>query len=287
MEKIEILCDYQENFESESNDGYINDHQTKETFIEIEKAIKLLGYPCEIFGGVPELLLAQNSKMNLKNRIFLNLSDGLSHQYSRVQVPILCDILGVKYSGGNPFTVALTSNKFYTKLAVEKIGVPIAWSILVTANNLPEDKILNAIPYPVIVKPNCEGSSVGIDSLSICYNLKQLNSKISDMLEKYSEIIIEKFIAGYDITNFIIGNTGNYPLNQTLVALHDNKVIENEAVMSINDYIDLKNSYENALSYISNQTNKKILDYSQAIASHLNVYDIARIDYRVTKSGQI
>ena len=127
MEKIEILCDYQENFESESNDGHINDHQTKETFIEIEKAIKLLGYPCEIFGGVPELLLAQNSKMDLKNKIFLNLSDGLSHQYSRVQIPILCDILGVKYSGGNPFTVALTSNKFYTKLAVEKMGVPVPW----------------------------------------------------------------------------------------------------------------------------------------------------------------
>lgn len=287
MEKIEILCDYQENFESESNDGYINDHQTKETFIEIEKAIKLLGYPCEIFGGVPELLLAQNSKKDFKNRIFLNLSDGLNHHYSRVQIPILCDILGVKYSGGNPFTVALTSNKFYTKLAVEKMGIPIPWGILVTANNLPDLRTLNTIPYPVIVKPNCEGSSVGIDSSSICYNLEQLNSKLFVMLEKYSEIIIEKFIVGYDITNFIIGNTGNYPLNQTLIALHDNKVIENEAVMSINDYINLKNSYENAISYISNLTNKKILDYTQTIVSHLNVYDIARIDYRVTKSGQI
>lgn len=287
MEKIEILCDYQENFESKSNDGHINDHQTKETFIEIEKSIRSLGYSCEIFGGVPELLRAQNLQINLKNRMFLNLSDGLNQQYSRVQIPILCDILGVKYSGGNPFTVALTSNKFYTKLAVEKIGIPVPWSILVTTDNLPDDRTLSVIPYPVLIKPNCEGSSVGIDSSSICYNLKQLNSKISDMLQTYSEIIVEKFIAGYDITNFIIGNVGNYLLNQTLVALHDNKIIENEAIMSIDDYIGLKNSYENALYCISDSTNKKILDYTQSIVSHLNVYDIARIDYRVTKSGEI
>lgn len=287
MEKIEILCDYQENFESESNEGYINDHQTKETFIEIENAIKSLGYYCEIFGGVPELLLAQNTKTDLSDRIFLNLSDGLNHQYSRVQVPILCDILGVRYSGGNPFTVALTSNKFYTKLAVEKIGIPVPWGILVTTNNIPDHKTLNTIPYPVIVKPNCEGSSVGIDSSSICYDFKQLYSKLFNMLKKYSEIIVEQFIAGYDITNFIIGNIGNYPLNQTLVALRDNKVIENEAIMSINDYINLKNSYENAVSCISEATNKKILNYTQTIVSKLDVYDIARIDYRVTKSEQI
>ena len=287
MEKFEILCDYQENFESESSNGHINDHQTKETFIEIEKSIKALGYPCEIFGGVPELLQAQNSNLDITDTIFLNLSDGLSQQYSRVQIPILCDLLGVKYSGGNPFTVALTSNKFYTKLAVEKLGVPIPWSILVTMNNLPDERTLKTIPYPVIIKPNCEGSSVGIDSSSICKNVEQLHFKMFVMLEKYSEIIIEKFIAGYDITNFIIGNVKNFRLNQTLVALHDNKIIENQEIMSINDYVELKNSYENALRCISDLTNKKIMRYSESIASNLNIYDIARIDYRVTKLGEI
>lgn len=287
MEDIRIICDYQENFESKSNDGHINDHQTMETFTEIEKSIRALGYKCSIFGGVPELLKAQNSKQNLENKLFLNLSDGLSHLYSRVQIPILCDILGIKYSGGNAFTVALTSNKFYTKLAVEKIGVPIPWSILVTLNNLPDERTLKTIPYPVIVKPNCEGSSVGIDSSSICHNLEQLQSKLFEMLKLYSEIIVEKFISGYDVTNFIIGNVGDFQLNQTLVALHDNELINNETVMSVNDYIELKNSYENAAHYISDLTNKKIMNYSQSIVSQLNIYDIARIDYKVTHDGEI
>lgn len=287
MEEIEIICDFQENFESKSNDGHINDHQTMETFLEIEKSIKSLGYTCTIFGGVPELLKVQNTNLNPKNKIFLNLSDGLNHLYSRVQVPILCDILGVKYSGGNPFTVALTSNKFYTKLAVEKIGIPIPWSILITANNLPDERTLRTIPYPVIIKPNCEGSSVGIDSSSICHNLEQLYPKMLETLKIYSEIIVEKFISGYDVTNFIIGNSGDFCLNQTLVALHDNIVINNETVMSINDYINLKNSYEDARYYISEFTNKHIMDYSESICSRLNVYDIARIDYKVTTTGEI
>lgn len=287
MKKIEIICDYQENFESKSNQGHINDHQTKETFIEIEKSINSLGYECSIFGGVPELLKAYNSQIDLKNKIFLNLSDGLSHQYSRVQIPILCDILGLDYSGGNPFTVALTSNKFYTKLAVEKIGVPIPWGILVTANNLPDERTLKAVPYPVIVKPNNEGSSVGIDSTSICHNFEELMPKMQEMLDKYSEIIIEKFISGYDVTNFIIGNYRDFQINQTLVALHGNELINNYSVMSIDDYLKLNNSYENATYYISNETNTLIKRYSESIVTHLNVFDIARIDYKVTTSGEI
>lgn len=287
MKKIEIICDYQENFESKSNQGHINDHQTKETFIEIEKSINSLGYECSIFGGVPELLKAHNSQIDLKDKIFLNLSDGLSHQYSRVQIPILCDILGLDYSGGNPFTVALTSNKFYTKLAVEKIGVPIPWGILVTANNLPDVRTLKAVSYPVIVKPNNEGSSVGIDSTSICHNSDELVPKMLEMLDKYSEIIIEKFISGYDVTNFIIGNYRDFQINQTLVALHGNELINNYSVMSIDDYVNLNNSYENAVYYISNETNILIMRYSESIVTRLNVFDIARIDYKVTTSGEI
>lgn len=287
MKKIEIICDYQENFESKSSNGHINDHQTMETFTEIEKSIKSLGYECAIFGGVPELLKAEKLKINSKDKIFLNLSDGLNHQYSRVQIPILCDILGLNYSGGNPFTVALTSNKFYTKLAVEKMGIPIPEGILVTANNIPDERTIKTIAYPVIIKPNCEGSSVGIDSSSICHNLQELVHKMHEMLNIYTEIIIEKFISGYDVTNFIIGNSGDFRLNQTLVALRDNELINNETVMSIDDYLNKKNSYENAIDHISDLTNNMIRSYSESIVTQLNVFDIARIDYKVTTSGEI
>lgn len=287
MNEILILCDYQENFESKSEDGHINDHQTKETFLEIEKAIKSLGYTCSIFGGVPELLQAQDKKTNYEDKMFLNLSDGLNQQYSRVQIPILCDILGIKYSGGNPFTVALTSNKFYSKLAVEKIGIPVPKGILVTKNNFPDERTLKTISYPIIIKPNCEGSSVGIDSSSICYNLEQIHIKLCQMLKTFSEVIIEEFISGYDITNFIIGNSKVYRINQTLIAFHNNTVIKDNAIMSISDYVRLNNSYEDAKNYIQNNINKMIMEYSETIVTQLNVFDIARIDYRVTSSGEI
>ena len=287
MNEILILCDYQENFESKSKDGHINDHQTKETFLEIESSIKSLGYSCAIFGGVPELLEAQSKKINYEDKIFLNLSDGLNQQYSRVQIPILCDILGMKYSGGNPFTVALTSNKFYSKLAVEKMGIPVPKGILVTKNNLPDKRTLKAITYPVIIKPNCEGSSVGIDSSSVCYDSEQMHVKLCQMLKLFPEIIVEEFIFGYDITNFIIGNPKEFRINQTLIALHNNIVIKDNAIMSISDYVNLNNSYEDAKNYISNKANKKIMEYTETIVAKLNIFDIARIDYRVTGSGEI
>lgn len=180
--EYKLICDYQENFESVSRDGHINDHQDQETFERILTAIRNTGYDCEIFEGVPALLSALNNKHSFSNTIFLNLSDGMSQQYSRTQIPILCELLNVPYSGGNAFAVALTSNKYYTKLAVEKLGVKTPKSILATKKNYPDPLTLKTIQYPVIVKPNAEGSSVGITDKSICTTDAELSTLLDRQL---------------------------------------------------------------------------------------------------------
>ena len=122
--KYKIICDYQENFKSVSQNGHINDHQDKETFENIQSALKQKGYDCEIFEGVPALLEAINRKVLYPDTIFLNLSDGMEQHYSRVQIPILCELLNVPQSGGNAFTVnaAPYAVGFYHKIGFEDVA---------------------------------------------------------------------------------------------------------------------------------------------------------------------
>jgi len=288
MRKIQLIFDYRENFSSQSKKGFHNDHQSLENIQEIYKVIKQLGYDCELFGGVNELICAYHGKKSISTTdAYLNLSDGLTQEYSRVQIPILCDLLGLKYSGGGPFSVALATNKYYSVLAAKKIGVPVSRSALFLPEMLPDDLALSDLTYPVILKPNTKGSSVGINNKSVCKSKKEVKEQIDFLSDQFSEILIEEYVPGYDATNFIIGNGDNILLNEVVLALHDNIIYNKNEVMSIDDYALKKNSYISPDQFLSTEIIENIKSYTQKITQHFATYDFSRLDYRVNKNGDI
>ena len=137
MPKISIISDFRESFPTKDTNGktIFNDHPRKQSIEAVCHSLKNKGYDCSIFGGVPELTTAfANNEPIDKNAIYVNMSDGMTQPYSRVQIPILCDMLGIKYSGSGPFEVALMTNKHYTKLAVQEKGILCPQGMLITEN---------------------------------------------------------------------------------------------------------------------------------------------------------
>ena len=287
MNNIKIICDFRENYPSYCEQHHYNDHQDKDTFVRIKNAICNLGYNCEIFGGVQELLFAINRNESFPNTIFLNLSDGMSQNYSRVQVPVLCDILGVKYSGSGPFEVALTTNKYYSQLAVENIGINVPKAILITKNDILDIAKIVDINFPIIVKPNSAGSSIGITPKNYCSNKDEVKQIVRKLLNDFDELIVEQYIPGYDVTNFIIGNSPEFYLNEVLVAQHHNKVFFDTEAISYEDYARNQTSHVMASKYLDKILIERIKQATKDIIEELKVNDIARIDYRVTDKGSI
>lgn len=288
MRKIQIIYDRREDFSTQSSEGFHNDHQSRENIQSIYKAIIELGYDCELFGGVDKLINSYNKKEYISiDDAYLNLSDGLTQEYSRVQIPIICDLIGLKYSGGNPFSVALATNKYYSILAAQKIGIPVSRSILVIQNILPDNLSLSMMTYPVILKPNTKGSSIGISNKSVCNSKEEVYKLLEIMIPKFSEILIEEYVPGYDATNFIIGNDNNILLNEVVLGVHDNIIYNQNEVMSIDDYALGRNSYIVPDNILSVHTIEKIKTYSEQITKHFGTYDFSRLDYRVNEKGEI
>ncbi len=52
------------------------------------------------------------------------------------------------------------------------------------------------LKYPLIIKPNNEGSSIGV---KICKNISALKRSINILLKSYDTIIIEKFVSGQEV----------------------------------------------------------------------------------------
>lgn len=289
MKNIKIVCDFREDFNNFSDSNIVfNDHPTRKSVEEICRILNACGYNSEIFGGVNQLIEAYRKNVNLTQSLMLNMSDGLTQPYSRIQVPMLCEMLNANYSGSPIFAVALMNNKHYSKIAVNELNINIPIGILIN-NNL-EERIsisdTNLPDFPLIVKPNTECSSLGISQSSVCYNMEQLINALNES-KKYTEVVIEEYIPGYEITDLIIGNPGDYRFNEViLTSIYDKIILSNEVLGLREKSQKLRKQYP-ANKYISAELCSKIKETSLRIFEHFGARDIARIDYRVTVTGEI
>ena len=62
--------------------------------------------------------------------------------------------------------------------------------------NLLKKTTSNNIKFPVVIKPNDEGSSIGV---KICNNLRFLKKEFSILKKKYKSLIVETYIPGQEI----------------------------------------------------------------------------------------
>lgn len=280
--KFLVICDYRENFKnyscSDSSSSY-NDHANKKNIQEIISGIRNLQYECEYFGGIPELVHAIEYNERFEDCIFLNFTDGMDQNYSRIQAPALLDILNVPYSGSGVFPSALMNNKHFCKQALSNSSIDMPKSCIVNAQIPLSIKELKNWKTPLFVKPNCEGSSLGISQSSVCHSIPDLEKEIKKLLKDFEELIVEEYVTGVDVTNYLIGNSSDYPINEIVSAeLFDKSPFA--IYGSIEKQNKLRTLYYND-EFLPIDMVHKIQQQSIFIAQTIGVYDICRIDYRV------
>lgn len=284
---FKVIADCREDFVSPFSDGKFNDHPRRESVMEFCAAAQEIGYSCSYFGGTPALIHAIDTNSNFGDDIFINMSDGLDQKNARIQIPVCCELLRVSYSGCDPFVVALASNKHYAKLAVKSLGLLAPYGALVTRENQSAIYKLNSIKYPIIIKPNTEGSSVGIDANSVAHDQYSAIKRIEYLLTYFDEVVFEEYIAGYEVTNLLVGNGKTYSFNEAILTSMSGKKVFSSEVFGMSEKRD--KTYENALAkyHLPQNVIETISNTSQAIFRGLGMRDVARIDYRVTETGEV
>ena len=289
--KIYIVGEYREQFTSKIKGENFNPHPSYSCITDIQRACEEKGINCIYFGGIYELIHAIDTNMQFDpNDLFLNISDGLTQSYCRIQAPVLLDLLGVKYTGSSPFAVGLMNNKHYTKLALRKMNyskMHIPKDLLLENTQLPYEKQLSQIEYPIIIKPNNDGFSMGIDNKSVVYSYAEAKEKIDCLQEEYTEILVEKYIPGTDVSVFLIGNTSKLVVNEAIIYKTYGSFHQEVAVRDIYAKANRLSEKYPASEYLSKDMIKQLLKKKKKIFNSLNVRDIARIDYRITADNKI
>ena len=112
----------------------------------------------------------------------------------------LLDLTGVPYTGSGHLASALAMDKDLSKHLFRAAGVPTADWLMAPVT---VEEVRASLGFPVIVKPSKQGSTVG---LSIVKSPEQLQPAIEAALEHDDEVMIERFIAGRELTVGILGD---------------------------------------------------------------------------------
>ncbi len=112
--------------------------------------------------------------------------------------------IGVPYTGAGSASSKLAIHKSLAKERFLAAGVPTARSetLCLTAGQVPN----LTIKAPLVIKPPLEGSSVGIQ---IVKTQGEVAAALLKAAEKYSEVLIEEFIEGKELT---VGILNDVPL---------------------------------------------------------------------------
>ena len=222
--------------------------------------------------------------------LVFNTAEGTHGRFREAFYPGLFEQLGIAFTGSDAWVCALTLDKQLTKMTVAHHGVPTPRWIFVEDMEGWTDPDLT---FPVIVKPNYEGSSKGITMDSVVEEPGLLKARVTDILAKYpSGLLIEEFIVGRDIVvPFLERASPDTGGVMTPAAYKFDESIIGKRKYNIYDY-QLKCVSSEAVEVIcpapvSDDVRDQLIALSAKAFRALGVRDLGRIDWRVTDDGRV
>ena len=190
----------------------------------------------------------------------------------------LLELRDKKYTGSGVLASSMGMDKNISKILFENAGVHTAKWFVVDGNRINTNEINNRIKnefgFPCIIKPNDQGSTVG---LTLLKNLDETEKAIKLALQFSSKALIEQYIAGRELT----------------VAILDSEPLPVLEIVPKGGLYDYQAKYTKGMSeyLVPADIPEKIFKETQLQAKKaydvLCCKDYARVDFRLSEKNEI
>ncbi|WP_371805481.1 D-alanine--D-alanine ligase [Candidatus Lokiarchaeum ossiferum] len=183
------------------SDDLALEYDEPETIDAIKKSIESAGY--NVFLLEADQNFSEKIKLQQIDFVF-NIAEGIQGESRESHIPAILEMMGIPYSGSGVLTQAITLSKTRTKEILDYYNIPTAnFQKFYDLNQ----KLNSKLKFPLIIKPDAEGSSVGITNDSVVHNNKELYQQIDFVLNRFSgPVLVEEFCPGREFTVGILGN---------------------------------------------------------------------------------
>jgi len=213
-----------------------------------------------------------------------NIAEGTGRRCREAVPAAVCELMGIPYSASDPLTLGLTLDKAMARRVVgSEVRVPGA----VLVQREADFAALENLCYPVIVKPNDEGSSKGIRDNPIADDPAGARSRCERLLRHYGcPSLVEEFIEGIEVTVGILGNT---PQERVLGVMEIEPVTRGARFVYS---LEVKRDWRKCVTYhvpprLDAGTVTMIEETAIRAFRLLGCRDFARIDFRLDRSGTL
>jgi D-alanine-D-alanine ligase len=215
--------------------------------------------------------VASAAAINQAEVVFLALHGGEGEDGT---IQALLELSGKPYTGSGVLSSALAMNKATAKKIFAHEGVPTPKWVLLSAGAAAPTVDVSALGgYPLVVKPNAEGSTVG---LTIVTDPATLPDAIALAAEYGTDVLIEQFIAGRELT---VGVLGDEPL----------PIVE---IRPKGGHYDYESKYTAGMSEyfcpaeLSHALAARIRDLGMRAARALGCRGVSRVDFRLSPENE-
>lgn len=192
----------------------------------------------------------------------------------------LLDILEIPYVGSGVLASALAMNKVKAKRIFEYFGIRVAKDLLLEKGSDPKnylEQIAIEFSFPIVVKPNQEGSTIG---LSIVNSQQELQSAVETAFKFDTEVLVEEYISGKEVTIAVLESEKDI---RTLPII--------EIIPNKNNYYDYDSKYAPGGSdhiipaRIAKQEEELLSRWAIEAHKHLGCETLSRVDFIIPSNG--
>ena len=117
------------------------------------------------------------------------------------------DTLGIPYTGCDAATSSITFNKRFAVAVAGMAGIPVARSVLLIRGEFSSpDEIARNLKFPVFVKPNNGGSSIGMSKVEQAS--EALGAAIEKAFREDAQVLVEEMVQGREFTVGVFRSEG-------------------------------------------------------------------------------
>jgi D-alanine-D-alanine ligase len=212
--------------------------------------------------------------------VFLGLHGGAGEDGT---IQALLDLAGIPYTGSGHLASALAMDKDLSKHLFVRGDVQTAEWVMaaVTAGDAKSpagrrfrDETLASLGLPVVVKPSKQGSTVG---LSVVKKAEDLARAIAEAFQFDDEVMIERFIAGRELTVGILGDE----------ALPVGEIIPKHEIYDYECKYQAGMAVEEFPAKLSSAQTAAVQDLARRAFRALKLRGYARIDFRMSDGKDV
>ena len=266
--------------DSKGGDDAEAEYDAPQTIEAISQALESYGHvvvPLEATAELPRQLT--DSPVDL----VFNIAEGVEGRNREAAVPALCELMGIPYTGSDAATLSIALDKALSKKVLRQHGILTPEFQLMETGR---ERLSPKLVFPLIVKPNQEGSSKGVSAhASVVDDEASLRAVVRDLLEKYRQpALVEHYVAGREFTVGLLGDKRPRVLPPMEILF-----LDKNNPRPVYDY-QIKQEWEKHVYYqcpaqLSPAESKAIEKVARETFEALDCRDVARVDLRMDEGG--